>query len=146
MRFWENQKVLTSFYSQCIKPVCDRYHVTQMELNILMFLTNNPEYDTASEIIRIRMLTKSHVSSALKKLESRGFIQTYFRGKNRKTQHISIQESAYPLIEAGKHAQREFARKLFLDFTEEEIKLFSELFQKTCRNARKGMEVTEWNF
>ena len=32
------------------------------------------------------------------------------------------------------------------NFTEEEIKLFSELFQKTCRNARKGMEVTEWNF
>ena len=140
MRFWENKKVLTSFYSQCVKPVCDRFQLTQMEFDILMFLTNNPEYDTASEIVRIRMLTKSHVSNALKQLENRGFIKTFFRGGNRKTQHISIQENASVLIEAGKNAQREFGRRLFFDFTEEEMKLFYELFQKTCKNARRELE------
>lgn len=44
------------------------------------------------------------------------------------------------LIEDGTLAQREFGRKLFSDFTEEEMKLFYELFQKTCKNARKELE------
>ena len=66
MNFWEDQKIVTSFYSQCVKPVCEKYGLTRMEFDILMFLSNNPEYNTASDIVRIRLLTKSHVSISLK--------------------------------------------------------------------------------
>lgn len=143
MHFWEAQKILTSFYSQCVKPVCETYQLTQMEYDILMFLTNNPQYDTASDIVKIRMLTKSHVSSALKELERRGLIRTAFQNNNRKTIHISIQEEAEPIIEAGKTAQIKFGQKLFQGFSKEEMEIYSGLFQRTCQNARKEMEETK---
>ncbi|WP_417407599.1 hypothetical protein [Hominenteromicrobium sp.] len=46
MIFWERQKSLTAFYEACTKPVRDAYDLTQMQFNILMFLHNNPQFDT----------------------------------------------------------------------------------------------------
>ena len=140
MNFWEDQKIVTSFYSQCVKPVCEKYGLTRMEFDILMFLTNNPEYNTASDIVRIRLLTKSHVSTSLKELETCGLVKTAFQNNNRKTMHISIQKKAAPIIADGKLAQQEFAQKLLQGFSLEEIELYSKLFQRTCENARKEME------
>ncbi|WP_420360620.1 hypothetical protein [Blautia glucerasea] len=34
-----------------------------------MFLHNNPQHNTAAEIVKIRKSTKSHVSTSLKKLK-----------------------------------------------------------------------------
>ncbi len=45
--------------------------LTHMEYDILMFLHNNPQHNTAAEIVKVRKSTKSHVSSSLKNLESR---------------------------------------------------------------------------
>ena len=68
MIFWERQKSLTAFYEACTKPVRDAYDLTQMQFNILMFLHNNPQFDTAGDLVKTRHLTKSHVSTALKEL------------------------------------------------------------------------------
>lgn len=140
MNFWEDQKIVTSFYSQCVKPVCEKYGLTRMEFDILMFLSNNPEYNSASDIVRIRLLTKSHVSISLKELETCGLVKTAFQNNNRKTMHISIQEKAAPVIADGKLAQQEFGKKLLHGFSSEEIELYGKLFQRTCENARKEME------
>ena len=75
MQFWTDQKLILSFYHHCTRPVCERFELTQAEFDILMFLTNNPEYDTAADIVRIRLLTKSHVSMAIKNLKKRGYPQ-----------------------------------------------------------------------
>ena len=74
MIFWENQKIIRALYTQCTKPVCNRFGLTQMEYDIMMFLHNNPQYDTAADIVKTRMLTKSHVSAALKALEDKRYI------------------------------------------------------------------------
>ena len=59
MQFWEHQKNFFSFYRTCTKEVCQNYDLTQMEFDILMFLANNPQFDTAAENVRIRKMTKS---------------------------------------------------------------------------------------
>ena len=41
-------------YQDLFSEVLRRYQLTQMEMDILLFLANNPEYDTASEIVRVR--------------------------------------------------------------------------------------------
>ena len=143
MLFWENQKVISNFYTQCVKPVCEKYRLTKMEYDILMFLTNNPQYDTASDIIKIRMLTKSHVSSASKSLESKGLIQTSYKTGNKKTIHISILDEASPIIKDGKNAQELFGHKLFRGFSDEEFEKCKQLFQRMCANARLGIEEVQ---
>ncbi|MGN0404524.1 MAG: MarR family winged helix-turn-helix transcriptional regulator [Bariatricus sp.] len=143
MMFWENQKVITTFYCQCMKPVCEQFQLTKIEFAILMFLANNPQYDTASDIIRIRALTKSHVSSAIKQLENKGFIQTAFHDGNKKTVHISILDAAKPVIAAGRNAQQLFGKKLFQGFSNDEFELCIELFHRMCDNARFGIKEVQ---
>ena len=60
---WEHQNALKTLYARCIEEVCTAYKLTRMELDILLFLANNPCYDTATDIIEIRYLAKSQVSS-----------------------------------------------------------------------------------
>lgn len=39
-----------------------------------MFLYNNPKYNTAADIVKVRKSTKSHVSTSLKLLEDKGLL------------------------------------------------------------------------
>ena len=75
MHFWDEHKTITRYYEMKMSGVCEKYNLRQMEYDILMFLYNNPEYNTAADIVRIRKSTKSHVSTSLKVLEDRGLIE-----------------------------------------------------------------------
>ncbi len=77
MYFGDKHKTITSYYELLSSRICDQYGLTQMEYDILMFLHNNPQHNTAAEIVKIRKSTKSHVSTSLKKLENKGFVKEY---------------------------------------------------------------------
>lgn len=139
MVFWENQKLVSALYAQCSKPVCAKYGLTRMEYDILMFLHNNPQYDTAAEIVRVRMLTKSHVSSAVKTLEEKGFLTGRFKDGGHKAVRLTITEKADPLIRDGEAAQLAFGEALFRGFSPEERRLCRDLFNRMCGNARNGI-------
>lgn len=62
--------------------------LTQMEYDILMFLHNNPQHNTAAEIVKVRKSTKFHVSTSLKNLENEGLIERIQSEDNKK--HIEI--------------------------------------------------------
>ncbi len=120
MIFWEKRKAVTALYEKKTKVICDRYQLTQMEYDILMFLHNNPAYTTATDIVSIRRLTKSHVSSALKMLEEKGYIRRYYELNNSKTVHIEVLESAKGILQEGYRVQKDFLDTLFFGFSEDE--------------------------
>ena len=66
MKFVDFMADSRDFYTGLIDPVCKKYGLTQMEFNILLFLANNPECDTAARIIKKRAFTKSHVSMSVR--------------------------------------------------------------------------------
>ena len=84
MFFWDQHKTITSCYEKVTGSVCEKYQLTHMEYDILMFLHNNPQHNTAAEIVKVRKSTKSHVSSSLKNLESRGLIERIQSADNEK--------------------------------------------------------------
>ena len=49
MYFWDKHKTITTYYELLSGEVCDRYGLTQMEYDILMFLHNNPQHNTAAD-------------------------------------------------------------------------------------------------
>ena len=62
MFFWEKHKTITNYYEMLARNVCERYQLTQMEYDILMFLYNNPQHHTAADIVKVRKATKSRCS------------------------------------------------------------------------------------
>ena len=38
-------------YTSTVAPVCEAHELTYMEFTILLFLANNPQFDTASHVV-----------------------------------------------------------------------------------------------
>ena len=118
---WEHQNAVKTLYSKCVEKICIKHHITRMELDILLFLSNNPCFDTATDIIGIRYLSKSQVSSSIKLLEQRGYLRKEYTNRNRKTAHLKICETAMNIIYDGKSAQEKFLAIMLNRFSKEEI-------------------------
>ncbi len=140
MIFWEKRKAVTALYEKKTRAICDRYQLTQMEYDILMFLHNNPTYTTATDIVNIRRLTKSHVSSALKMLEDKGYIRRYYELNNNKTAHIEVLELAKGILQEGYNVQKDFLDTLFFGFSEDEKNQYRILLNRIYENVEKGLK------
>ena len=141
MFFWDQHKTITSCYEMLTRKVCEKYQLTQMEYDILIFLHNNPQHNTAAEIVKIRKSTKSHVSSSLKNLENRGLVERIQSADNKKHIEIVLLEKAVPIIEDGIKVQKEFAKTLLQGLTDEEKRICIEVFNKVCENANEYLKT-----
>ena len=68
-----SQKIALA-YSEVCKPLCKELGLPQTAFDILMFLGNNPDYKTASEIVEIRRLKANLVSVNVEKLVQEGYL------------------------------------------------------------------------
>ena len=135
MFFWDKHKTITTCYELLSSKVCDEYGLTQMQYDILMFLYNNPQHNTAADIVKIRKSTKSHVSTSLKGLEDRKLIKRLQSVENKKHIEIVLLEKSMPIIEDGIKAQKDFASNVLSGLTNEEKRICISVFDKICRNA-----------
>lgn len=140
---WEHQNAVKTLYSRCIGNVCTRHRITRMELDILLFLANNPRFDTATEIIEIRYLSKSQVSASVKALEAYGYIRKEYAEDNRKTAHLKICEAAFPIVEDGRAAQERFIAVMLRGMTEEEIECMKQYFEHMWENINTYLKEEE---
>ena len=140
MFFWDQHKTITSCYELFTRKVCDRYQLTQMEYDILMFLHNNPKHNTAADIVKIRKSTKSHVSTSLKALENKGLIERIQSARNKKHIEIVLLDKAEIIVEAGLNMQKQFAQNVLNGLTEEETQMCINVFNKICSNAEKCLK------
>ena len=143
MYFWDKHKTITSYYELLSGKVCDKYELTQMEYDILMFLHNNPQNNTAAEIVKIRKSTKSHVSTSLKNLENKKLIERKQSEENKKHVEIFLLDKAELIVEEGINAQKQFAQNVLSGLTEEEKDMCIRVFDKICNNAEEHLRG-EW--
>lgn len=140
MHSWDQHKTITCYYETLTRSVCDQYELTQMEYDILMFLYNNPQYNTAADIVKVRKSTKSHVSTSLRLLEDKGFVEKKQSDDNKKHIEIILLDSAQEIVQAGLNVQNEFVKNIFRGLTEEEMVLCKSVFSKICNNAENCLK------
>ena len=126
-----------SLYEKSVMPVCKTYGLTYMEFTVLMFLQNNPKYDTAAQLVKIRRLSKSHVSVSVKGLQEKGLVKGVYYPGNQKTLHLQLTKKAEPVVEAGLAAQKAFGASLVRGFTPEELEQLRILTEKIHENMKQ---------
>lgn len=121
-------------YSVMCKPLCQEIKLPQTAFDILMFLSNNPQYKTARDIVEVRKTKANLVSINVDKLVKEGYLERReVAGDRRKTEFVCTSK-ADSIIEKGRLVQKDFKDTLFnnMDNSMKEI-----LF--------KGMEIMEDN-
>ena len=126
-------------YKNEVAAVCEKYGLTYMEFTVLMFLANNPQHDTATQIVRYRHLAKSHVSISIRSLQERGLILGEHKGGNHRTIHLSVADKAKGIIADGRAAQSKFCEIIFAGFSKEEVEMLQQFTEQVNRNIKEYM-------
>lgn len=129
-------------YEPFRRRIMERFSLSAAEVDVLMFLANNPEYSTAAQVSKIRMIPKSHVSLAVNSLSEKGLLIRK-SGENRKSVCLVPSESAAPVIAFGREMQDAFQETLFFGFSAEEKATFDALHEKiraNLENMKKSKE------
>ena len=137
MYFCDEHRGITRYYEILKSSVCEKYQLRQMEYDILMFLYNNQQHNTAADIVRYRKSTKSHVSTSLKKLENKGLVEKIQSENNKKHIEIVLLDKAKLIVEAGTNVQKQFAQTVLSGLTVEEKQMCIRIFDKICNNAEE---------
>lgn len=116
----ENIFASKELYGKMLDPVCEKYELSHIDLVILLALANNPQYDTATDIVNYHGLKKSAISQSLRTLEARGLVTGEYLNGNHRSIHLKISDMAKAIVKEGKKAQLGFFDVLMEGFTEVE--------------------------
>ena len=86
--------------------------LSQTEMDVLLFLHNNPDCNTARDMVHLRGLAKSNVSTALDSLRTRGLVESRPEENNRRVNRLFLLPAAAPLIEGLSRRQAQFFHAL----------------------------------
>lgn len=123
-------------YARVLEPICKAWQITRNEMDVLLFLANNPGMDRAVDIVNGRGLSKSHVSFSANNLEMRGFLSRVEDQADRRTIHLVLTQSVQPIVEAGQKAQRQFFTTIFAGVSREEMAIWRQITEKVSNNIQ----------
>lgn len=128
------------YYSAQFAGAAAAYGLNQLEIDILLFLHNNPELCTASDICRYRGLAKSNVSAAVERLRSRGVLEVLPASDNRRQRILRFTGAARPMAEALAEIQRHTLEPLFDGFTAAEQQALQEYLCRMDANIQRQLK------
>ena len=125
---------LSQSYRIRCRPICRELGIPSTAFDILMFLANNPDYNTAKDIVELRGLKANLVSVNVEKLVKDGYLdRRSFPGDRRKTVLVCTPK-AQPIIDRGSRLQSDFVEDIFKGVDE-----------TSRENFYKVMEIMEHN-
>ena len=116
----EFPRKLLEVYNDACKPLCKKLKLPQTAFDILMFLGNNPQYQTARDIVKIRNIKANLISINVEKLVKEGYLRREeIKGDRRKE---------------GQQLQQGFVDQLFDNTTQEDKKIFIHVMKNMDKN------------
>ena len=97
----EFPRKLLEVYNDTCKPLCKKLKLPQTAFDILMFLGNNPQYQTARDIVKIRNIKANLISINVEKLVKEGYLRREEIKCDRRKTKLIITEKAHPVIKEG---------------------------------------------
>jgi len=135
-----NGQRVKRLYEKQFEETRMKCQISQSELDILAFLANNPEYDTARDIVEIRMIAKSYVSTSVESLITKGLLERVQDQNDRRVIHLKLTEKTAPIITDIRLGQAQVLKLLFAGMTNDEIRVFEKLLERIFDNADAALE------
>ena len=136
-RFFDIFSKSQKAYSRQLEPVCRQWDLTRSEVDVLVFLYNNPEFDRAADIVTHRGMTKSHVSLSVASLADRGLLERRTSPEDRRTVRLKLIGDGLTVAEDARKAQEQFFRQLYQGVSAEELEAYNAVIQKVFQNIEK---------
>lgn len=129
------------FYARQFAPLVQKSGLSMRELDVLLFLANNPNYDTARDIAEFRTLAKSQVSQAVELLAAEGLLQRTPDANDRRVIHLSITPEGAPFAKEAQEIQARCGQQLFAGLTAEQLLQLRTILEVVLHNGEQLEEV-----
>jgi MarR family transcriptional regulator for hemolysin len=124
-------------YSRQLEPVCRKWELSRSEVDVMLFLYNNPGYDRAADIVTRRGMTKSLVSMAVTSLTDRGLLERQLSPQDRRTAHLRLTEPGRSIAAEAKAAQEQFFATLYRGVSAEELDTWERITRRVHENIEE---------
>ena len=132
-------------YRAALLPVCNKYELSQIEADILLFLKNNPEYNTATDIAAVRGLAKPNISTALERMRRRDMLTVKRDPHNRRTNRIALLEKGYYIARELGSCQAAYFSGMLKGIPDDILQTVHDFLRQTNQNISAMVKVPENN-
>ncbi|MBO1679924.1 MarR family winged helix-turn-helix transcriptional regulator [Bittarella massiliensis (ex Durand et al. 2017)] len=123
-------------YNRALGKMTEDWGLSRAEVDVLLFLHNNPSCDTAREVVELRGMAKSGVSKAVDALVRRGYLAAVPDERDRRVVRLKLLPAARPAVEAGAAAQAAFWERLRRGISPQEGAVMAAVFAKLMDNMK----------
>lgn len=141
--FWNFASEAERAYNYHRKKIMAKFSLSAIEVDVLLFLANNPDMNTAADIVKLRKIAKSHVSLAVKSLTEKKLITQQSDEKNHRVTLLTPTPKAYEIILFGQAEQKKFAEALSRGANYTDREAFNRRLIEITENLRKEYETKQ---
>lgn len=137
MKLWLEHNTLDATrraYRKALEPVCLQWALTQTELDVLLFLHNNPQFDRAADVVERKGLQKSHVSLSVGNLLERGMLEKTPDPTDKRSVHLALTQKGHRAAQDGRLVQEQLSRQLVNGISESDLKCFRYTMERILKN------------
>ena len=123
------------FYARQFAPLMEETGLSMREFHVLLFLINNPGYDTARDVTELRGLVKSQVSQAVELLCAKALLHRSPDPGDRRVVHLALTAAGKRLAQQAQTLQSRCYSRLLEGFTPQEEAQFHDLLTRVLDNG-----------
>lgn len=128
--FFAFVKKIDTVYQRFCQNIIKEWDLNPTSFQVILFLANNPDYNTARDVCRMRGIKTGIVSVAVEQLIQMGYLERRTDPNDRRIQRLYVTGSAQELVRRGREVQQEFAREVSGALTPEEFERYMSLTEK----------------
>lgn len=130
-------KQYTKYCSHRYTPLSLAYGLSMRELNVLLFLANHPDYDTARDITEYKGISKSQVSQAVDFLVETDYLTRRTDAEDRRVVHLRITQAGWEVARQAQDIQNQCGQALLEGMTEAQVQTLHELWTIMMANSER---------
>ena len=136
LNYFDTVSSASKSYARMLEPICKERKLTRNELDVLLFLYNNPGFDRAADIVSRRGIAKSHVSLSVAGLEEKGLLRRNFSEQDRRTAHLELLEPGRAIAAEARERQVQYFAALYQGVSPEEFEIWKNIILKIQSNIK----------
>ena len=121
-------------YNEMSRPIARELEIPGTAFDILMFLYNNPQYNTARDIVRVRGIKPSHVSVNVDHLVESGYLLREHNPEDRREYLLKLTPKAAEAGARGRIMQEQFFGMLLDGVDDAMLQTVHQFFRTVERN------------
>lgn len=130
-------------YDKYLDAAGDSCGLNRTERDSLLFLYNNPQYNTARDIVEYRMIPKANVSQAVDSLIAKGYLEREACTSDRRRVHLALTASGQSAAARLKDCQLRFGEALFDGLSCEERDILEKTHGIIMKNIKNILNAKE---